>query len=98
MYRVFRLFILAKASFSRILLRYTEPLLLGQKDGSKLTERSHSKRSTQGGPFTMAGSAGFEPANARTKTWCLTTWRRPNNRIKIVAYYDVDVKGICNRN
>lgn len=26
----------------------------------------------------MAGPEGFEPPNARTKTWCLTTWRRPN--------------------
>ena len=26
----------------------------------------------------LAGSAGFEPANAGTKTQCLTTWRRPN--------------------
>lgn len=28
----------------------------------------------------MAGSAGFEPANAGTKTQCLTTWRRPTER------------------
>ena len=27
---------------------------------------------------SLAGTAGIEPANARTKTWCLTTWRRPN--------------------
>ena len=27
----------------------------------------------------MAGPAGFEPAHARIKTWCLTAWRRPNN-------------------
>ena len=26
----------------------------------------------------LAGTAGFEPANAGTKTQCLTTWRRPN--------------------
>lgn len=26
----------------------------------------------------LAGPEGFEPPNARTKTWCLTTWRRPN--------------------
>ena len=25
----------------------------------------------------LAGTAGFEPANAGTKTQCLTTWRRP---------------------
>ena len=26
----------------------------------------------------LAGPEGFEPPNTRTKTWCLTTWRRPN--------------------
>lgn len=26
----------------------------------------------------MAGAEGFEPPDARTKTWCLTAWRRPN--------------------
>lgn len=26
----------------------------------------------------MAGVQGFEPRNARTKTWCLTAWRHPN--------------------
>ena len=31
------------------------------------------------GSDCMAGPAGFEPTNARIKTWCLTTWRRPNN-------------------
>ena len=30
----------------------------------------------------MAGAEGFEPPNARTKTWCLTTWPRPKD-----AYY-----------
>lgn len=25
----------------------------------------------------MAGTEGFEPPNARTKTWCLTAWPRP---------------------
>ena len=26
----------------------------------------------------LAGDEGFEPPNARTRTWCLTTWRIPN--------------------
>ncbi len=26
----------------------------------------------------LAGMEGFEPPNARTKTWCLTTWPHPN--------------------
>ncbi len=26
----------------------------------------------------LAGAEGFEPPNASTKNWCLTTWPRPN--------------------
>ena len=26
----------------------------------------------------LAGLAGFEPADARVKVWCLTAWRQPN--------------------
>ena len=33
----------------------------------------------------MAGAKGFEPLNARTKTWCLTTWRRPSDS-SIITY------------
>ena len=29
--------------------------------------------------FKMAGTVGFEPTNARSRIWCLTTWRRPIN-------------------
>ena len=36
----------------------------------------------------MAGPAGFEPANAGTKTQCLTTWRRS----KMVELYHVSLK------
>ncbi len=32
----------------------------------------------------MAGVQGFEPRNARTKTWCLTAWRHPNNKRSII--------------
>ena len=28
--------------------------------------------------YSLAGTAGFEPANAGTKTQCLTAWRRSN--------------------
>ena len=28
--------------------------------------------------FIVVGAAGFEPANAGTKTQCLTAWRRSN--------------------
>ena len=26
----------------------------------------------------LAGAEGFEPPDASTKNWCLTTWPRPN--------------------
>ena len=29
------------------------------------------------GTISLAGAAGFEPANAGIKSRCLTTWRRP---------------------
>jgi hypothetical protein len=29
------------------------------------------------GAILLAGMEGFEPPNARTKTWCLTTWPHP---------------------
>ena len=32
------------------------------------------------GEVNLAGAEGFEPPNASTKNWCLTTWPRPNNR------------------
>ena len=28
----------------------------------------------------MAGVPGFEPGDARIKTWCLTAWRYPNKK------------------
>lgn len=30
----------------------------------------------------LARAEGFEPPNARTKTWCLTTWPRPNKQLE----------------
>ncbi len=35
----------------------------------------------------MAGPAGFEPANAGTKTQCLTAWRRSNFLHFIIKFY-----------
>ena len=32
----------------------------------------------------LAGMEGFEPPNARTKTWCLTTWPHPNINLKYI--------------
>ena len=37
----------------------------------------HRKTQTKSLGFSMAGMEGFEPPNARTKTWCLTTWPHP---------------------
>ena len=37
----------------------------------------------------MAEPAGFEPANAGTKTQCLTTWRRLNLVLIISLFYAV---------
>ena len=35
--------------------------------------------------YSLAGTAGFEPANDGTKTRCLTTWRRSINVIIILS-------------
>ena len=43
----------------------------------------------------MARAEGFEPPNARTKTWCLTTWPRPNV-IYILSYNLASFHGIMN--
>jgi hypothetical protein len=42
----------------------------------------------------LAGPAGFEPTNARIKTWCLTTWRRPNKSQKISSHPAILVAGV----
>ena len=34
-----------------------------------------------GAGLSMAGMEGFEPPNASTKNWCLTTWRHPITEI-----------------
>ncbi len=41
----------------------------------------------------LAGSAGFEPANAGTKTQCLTTWRRSiaTNNYSTLSYFRLDI-------
>src|SRR6478672_9409547 len=41
------------------------------------TERCFDFNDLEG---SLAGAAGFEPANAGTKNRCLTTWRRPSRR------------------
>ena len=38
----------------------------------------------------MAGAEGFEPPNASTKNWCLTTWRRPISNLTDFTVYGRD--------
>src|SRR3954451_1049093 len=35
-------------------------------------------RSTRRAGPKLVGAGGFEPPDARSKVWCLTTWRRPS--------------------
>ena len=54
-----------------------EDIVRGTPDCTKITgvnEVFKAKKSLSG---LMAGTEGFEPPNAGTKTRCLTTWRRP---------------------
>ncbi|KKR95956.1 MAG: hypothetical protein UU47_C0022G0017 [candidate division TM6 bacterium GW2011_GWE2_41_16] len=51
-------------------LSYTDPFL-----ATKKAHVFHARLYK----FSLAGAEGFEPPNARTKTWCLTAWRRPKN-------------------
>ena len=43
-----------------------------------LSKQKIPKSCDLGSIISVAGSAGFEPANAGTKTQCLTAWRRSN--------------------
>ncbi len=49
----------------------TEPYLI------KPLHLANIKAPTCAGAFILARAEGFEPPNASTKNWCLTTWRRP---------------------
>ena len=48
--------------------------------------KQEKNRSARPG-FFLAGAKRFELLNARTKTWCLTTWRRPNNIDLLIIVY-----------
>ncbi len=49
----------------------------------------------------MAGAAGFEPTDAGTKTRCLTTWRRPNHRLKSInknmSYFQLPIQALLSK-
>ena len=42
----------------------------------------------------LAGTVGFEPTDDGIKTRCLTTWRRPNDKIRafFIDLFSIDVK------
>ena len=59
---------------------------------SRRSLRSPPRRTTllcSGEPLILyveisAREEGFEPPNARTKTWCLTTWLLPNRNFNLI--------------
>lgn len=57
--------------------------------GSRLPAKKIARRSKRSRAIFMAGMEGFEPPNASTKNWCLTTWRHPI--IVIVICFSVDL-------
>lgn len=71
-----------KIFFSNITVEVTkESLNAKQKQWSVVDHtlrEPFDKLDDNGNNSVMAGPAGFEPANAGTKTQCLTAWRRPN--------------------
>lgn len=48
-----------------------------RKSESKFNRQKIAQKSDNLFLSNLAGTAGFEPANAGTKTQCLTAWRRP---------------------
>ena len=60
-----------------------QDLISGTGDISKITGVNEVFTLADSNNVFLAGSAGIEPANASTKNWCLTTWRRPTNAIKV---------------
>ena len=49
-----------------------------------LIASNKAKDPPYGEPLALAGTEGFEPPNAGTKTRCLTTWRRPTGATEAV--------------
>ena len=54
-----------------------EEIVSGTKDITKITGVNELFLALSNDSGNVAGVEGFEPPNARTKTWCLTTWPHP---------------------
>ena len=52
-------------------------IVFGTPDCTKITGVNEIFVPKRFDPNLMAGAEGFEPPNASTKNWCLTTWPRP---------------------
>ena len=63
-----------KKAALRLLLRFGDPA--GIRTPDTLLKRQVLCRLSYW--IKLAGLAGFEPADARVKVWCLTAWRQPN--------------------
>jgi len=73
---------MTNAAFFGVLFDKTptyQDIFLETQNNTEITGLNRLFTIAQKGEVNMAGTEGFEPPNARTKTWCLTTWPRPNN-------------------
>ncbi len=59
-----------------------DEVVSGTPDISKITGVNEVFQTKNIVSRPMAGAEGFEPPNASTKNWCLTTWPRPNEQIE----------------
>ncbi len=74
----------AKANFFSLIFKEIpnfEDLKVRTPENKKTTEVSDVFLAQFEPEGHLAGTEGFEPPNAGTKTRCLTTWRRPINRV-----------------
>ena len=72
---------IAKANFFSLIFNTTptfSSLEVRTPENKKTTEVSDVFLALLTPDDHLAGAEGFEPPNARTKTWCLTAWPRPN--------------------
>ena len=72
---------IAKANFFSLIFNTTptfSALEVRTPENKKTTEVSDVFLALLSPDDHLAGDEGFEPPNARTRTWCLTTWRIPS--------------------
>lgn len=63
-----------------------QELISGTEDLTKITGVNELFLALNYNSGHLAGMEGFEPPNARTKTWCLTTWPHP---IIVTIFYPI---------